>query len=117
MKGKRFHRQQALLQVYAKASPKLKKAIIQHSDDDFIHALIDVVGNTLRGNIGNIPPKMMKQMYKHKRTMRYIAQCCKNKNTAAKRARPRLNQVGGFIIPGLIKLASVVVPAIASAFS
>ena len=101
MKTKRIRRKHHdLLHVFATANPKFRKAIVKNADDDFIQALLNISKSILYGNKKDIPLKTYRKLYKHRNSLRKMAECCYLKRSQRiPKARHQLanDQVGGVI--------------------
>lgn len=104
MVKRRLNSHRHMINVLAEASPKLRKAILQHADKPLIQTLTEAVCNTLSGDIP-LKKNVQKQLQKYKAPLRSIA-CPKSKWKAKQRV---LIQHGGFL--------PILMPIIASALS
>ncbi len=102
---KRLKENKYLLYTLRKAQPKLRKAIIQHCDKDFIKTLSEISLNFLKGNIPH-SINTNKSLKKYKKKLRCLA--CSKRSVKSK--RNILNQKGGFL-PALIGgLLATIIP-------
>lgn len=85
--------------VLAVAKPELRKAMLFKSDDALIKAIVEIVLNTLNGNLP-ISKKVIRQMKPHRVIMRKIAN---KKKRQLKSHRRILVQKGGGFIPYVCK--------------
>lgn len=81
-----------MLYVLRKADKKLRKAIIENSDNDVIKTIIEIVYNTLKGNT-IIKPSIKSNLKKYKNELRRIS--CPKRSLSSK--RKVLIQKGGFL--------------------
>jgi hypothetical protein len=93
------------LQVLKSAKPKLKRAIIQNSDKELIHAINECALNVLRGNCPLSTCNKIK-LRKHRRSLRKVT----DKAIPLVTKKKVIIQRGGFLIP----LLTAVLPTIAS---
>lgn len=109
---KHLIQQKNLLKVLKTANPKLRRAILESADSNFIKGLVESVDNLLRGNIP-ITPSQKTQLQKKKKIFYKIqSQCCrKNKIIHTNKAAKLLNQSGG----ALPLLISALLPIITKA--
>lgn len=95
------------MELIKSASPRLRKTLINQADPNFIKAVVEIVANTLHGNIP-ISKHDKKILSKHKTYLRTVyKQCCSKKTpikVKQKEARKILNQKGGFAFAFLIPL-------------
>lgn len=75
-----------------KAKPKLRSAIVKHSDDGLIKAISEIALNTLNGN-NKIDNKTIRKLHPYKRQMRCLA--CSKRSSKSK--RKIIIQKGGFL--------------------
>jgi hypothetical protein len=61
-----------LLHVLSKANPKLRNAILLNSNDDFIKAVLEIIMNTINGNV-KICDKIKKKLKKYKSYLRELS--------------------------------------------
>ena len=98
------------MRVLKKASPRLRKAIIDNSENDLILALCEIISNVLTGNV-QLNPNQKKKLNVHKKSLRLLA----NRSVPIKTKR-KLLQKGGFLAallpPALSLLATIVGNAI-----
>lgn len=85
--------------VLAKAKPQLRKALLIKADNSLIKAIIEVVLNTLNGNL-HVPKQDVQKMRKHRKVMRQIAS---HKKRGIKAQRKRIVQYGGGFLPHVCK--------------
>jgi hypothetical protein len=97
----RLRRNLGLLRILADStqSPKLRRAIVQHSHDDLIGSVADCCHNVLNGRV-KLSPQRRKQLAVHRRAIRLLA----SPKAGLKRKRALLlkankQQTGGWIIP------------------
>lgn len=96
------------LSMLKSSNPKLRTAIINHSDPQFVKALIEALINLIKGNIPLSTQVLKKLKSKRKTLIQLNKDCCKkNRIVNIKKGRQRINQIGGifpFIIPPLLAL-------------
>ena len=86
--------------VLAVAKPELRKALLQKADDSLIRAIVEVILNTLNGNL-HVHKNDIKKMKRHKTVMRKIVA---HKKCRAKTHRKYLTQAGrGGFLPYVCK--------------
>ena len=95
------------LRVLHKASPKLRKAILQNSQTELILALCEIIANVLSGTV-KLSPRQKKRLHAHKSSLRHLA----DKRVPIKAKRQILTQKGGFLAallpPALTLLATII---------
>ena len=97
-----------VLKVVGQSKPKLRKAILEHCDNDLIQIICDCVYNVVKGNIPGINKKVVKKLVPHKKTLIKLT-----KRIPLKEKRKTLVQNGG-LLPLLFPLvAPLVAPLIA----
>ena len=92
----RIKRNYNVLHVLNKASPKLRKAILENSNTDLVLALCEVISNVLSGAVKLRGPVKQK-LKKHRSALRKVA----DKKVALKIKKQILAQKGGFL-PALL---------------
>ena len=80
-----------LLKFLAKGKPKIRKAIIDESGPEVIHALCECAQNTINGNV-KLSPAHFKKLKRYKKQLRLLA----DKKVGVKRKKREL-QKGGFV--------------------
>lgn len=101
-----FGRHACDLHYLIKATPAVRKAIIDKADNSLIYCICECVKNILHGNC-TLDPKEKKNLAKHKRDLRQLVK----KSVPIKQKR-RIIQKGGFLSALLAPLASMVVPLV-----
>ena len=86
-----------LLKVVGHSKPKLRKAILQHCDNDLIETICDCVYNVVKGNIPGVNAKVVKKLVPHKKTLIKLT-----KRIPLKEKRKTLVQKGGALLPLLL---------------
>jgi len=89
---KRIRKNKELIYLLSKSPSKIQRAIIRHTDDELIHAIIEIVLNTLKGNCC-IKGDTKCQLKKYKKTLRKLI--CPF--TPIQDKRKLLIQSGGFL--------------------
>lgn len=110
---KNLMKHKSYLEILSKADDKVRKLLIQNATPQQRHALIELIVNTVQGNI-KLTPKQINKLKKYKRYLHYICIICLNKkqnkivNVNKAEAKKGVVQVGGilpFLIPPLLALA------------
>ena len=98
-----------LLHAVKEASPKLQKAILCTSDDDFIKCLSECCHNICKGNI-KLSEKEESELKKHCAAVRQLA----SRSVSLKRKRQVLQQKGSGLITAVVApiLASLLLTAL-----
>ena len=92
---------------------KLRKAILEHADPDFIRALCECAKNILQGNV-KMASDEKSRLRKYQTKLRLLAR----KNVSVKQKRRKLQQTGGFLPALLAPLAaSVLIPLLRQLFA
>jgi len=92
---KHLEKHSPILEVLQKASPKLRKAILEQCDSQVICVLSEIILNLLNGHI-NLSSKQKQKLKKYKNKFRELAsQCNQSKRINKKTARKLLIQTGG----------------------
>lgn len=92
---KHIEKHSHLLDVLQKASPKLRKAILEQCDNQVICVLSEIILNLLNGQF-NLTTKQKQKLSKYKKYFRALAkQCNRSKHINKKNARKLLIQTGG----------------------
>ena len=91
-------RNSALLTVLAKSKPKLRKAILNAAEDDFIEALRQCLLNVWFETV-KLKPKTSKKITPHSKDIKFAAD---KRNSVIKR-RKRLVQKGEGFLPFLLQ--------------
>ena len=103
-------RHKAFFEVLRNADPKLRKAMIQNAQPDIIHALVELIVNTVKGNVP-LTPIQKRKLSKHKRILRRICMhCLKGKkiiNGRHKDTRKLVVQSGGILPLFLLPLLAL----------
>ena len=90
-----------LLQTLMSSKPILRKAIIEHATPDLIHAVTEIIWNTLKGVI-TLTDEQKRRLSRHKKEFRALV----NKKLSVKKKRKILNQKGtGAALAALIPIA------------
>ena len=90
-----------LLQTLVASKPILRKAIIDHASPDLIHAVTEIIWNTLKGVI-TLTDDQKRRLSRHKKEFRALV----NKKLSIKKKRKILNQKGtGAALAALIPIA------------
>ena len=90
-----------LLQTLISSKPVLRKAIIDHATPDLIHAITEIIYNTLKGVI-ELTPDQKRRLSRYKEQFRALV----NKRLSVKKKRKILNQKGtGAALAALIPVA------------
>ena len=108
--SERIQRHACDLHYLLKATPAVRKAIIDKADSSLISCICECVKNILKGHCA-LQPKEKKNLAKHKRDLRQLV----NKSLPIKEKR-RIIQKGGFLSALLAPLASMVVPLVSKLF-
>lgn len=107
---KQIAKHRYMLEVLKACSPKLRKAILQNSDEELICVLAEIIVNLMEGNI-KMSPSQKQKLIPFKRIFRAIVkQSCTAKVDKTK-LRKQVVQTGG-ALPFLIPL---IAPLIAKA--
>ena len=99
----RIQKHKDFIKVLLKAKPKLRQALLTHSDTDCIRCLCDIVFNIRTGKI-SLSSKERKKLKKYKMLMKNVT----TKNVPLKRRRSIFIQKGG-------GLFTILLPAVLSA--
>lgn len=92
---KHFEKHLHILEVLKKASPKLRKAILEQCDSQVICMLSEIIINILNGQLAVTPNQKIK-LRKYKKHFRALANhCSTSKRINKKKARKTLIQTGG----------------------
>ena len=90
-----------LLQTLVASKPILRKAIIDHASPDLIHAVTEIIWNTLKGVI-TLTDEQKRRLSRHKKEFRALV----DKKLSIKKKRKILNQKGtGAALAALIPIA------------
>lgn len=108
--SKRIERHACDLHYLLKATPVIRKAVIDKADSSLISCICECAQNILEGNI-ELQPKEKKSLTKHKKDLRQLIK----KSVPIKQKR-RIIQKGGFLSALLAPLASMVVPLVSKLF-
>ena len=96
-----------LLQTLVASKPILRKAIIEHASPDLIHAVTEIIWNTLKGVI-TLTDEQKRRLSRHKKEFRALV----DKKLSVKKKRKILNQKGtGAGLAALIPIALAVLSA------
>lgn len=104
MKGLEKHRY--MFEVLKSATPKLRKAILQNSDDDLICVLAEIILNIMRGHVP-VSNQQKQKMKRYKTLFRNIVRQCSRHQPNKKLLKKQIVQTGGalpFLIPLLAPL-------------
>ena len=110
---KNLMKEKLYLKFLIKADKKVRNHLIENATPKQRHALIELIVNTVQGNL-KLSPTQLKKLRKYKNHLRYICIICLNRkqnkiiNVNKKEAKKSVVQVGGvlpFIIPPLLALA------------
>lgn len=93
-----------LLYILNKAKPRLRNAIINHCDSEFIKTLSEISLNFLKGNITH-SKNINKKLKKFKKKLRTLA--CSKRSVKVK--RNILNQKGGFLPTLIASLLPIII--------
>ena len=96
-----YHR----LHVLKDSSPKLRRAILAHSDRELINSVGECALNVLQGNV-KLSKRKKRRLHKFRRQLRTVA----DRHVPLPRKKKVIIQSGGFLVP----LLSAVLPTIAS---
>lgn len=97
---KHIEKQRYMLEVLKGASPKLRKAILQNSDDELICILAEIIVNLMEGQI-QITSQQKQKFTPYKKLFRTIVKQCGHHPNKSK-LRRHIIQTGGalpFLIP------------------
>lgn len=104
---KNIYKHRNILEVLSKASPALRKAILQHADKSTICILAEIIVNLMQGHL-NLSQSQKKKLKPYKRQFqRLVAICHRRKHINKIKTRRVLLQSGGalpFLLPLLIPL-------------
>ena len=93
---------------------KLRKAILEHADPDFIRALCECAKNILQGNV-KMASDEKSRLRKYRSKLRLLAS---KRGLSMKQKRRKLQQTGGFLPALLAPLAaSVIIPLLRQLFA
>lgn len=101
----RAHPHKALLEVLKLAKPKLRKAILHHSEKALILSLCEICENLLLGNIP-LSPTQKNQLKRYRTHFRRLAQRGEGWHVKKK----YLTQTGGAFLPLLLSAVASVLP-------
>lgn len=107
---KHLEKHRYMFEVLKNASPKLRKAILQNSDDELICVLAEIIVNLMEGNV-KLSPQQKQKMKPYKFLFRTIRKQCNRHHPNKKMLRRKVVQTGG-ILPFFIPLLA---PLIAKA--
>ena len=92
------------LKLLAGATPKLKKAIIQHASPDVVKAIAEIVLNMLKGVI-KLSPQQKQRLSRYKKQLYSLA---KKGVSIAKKRKVLLQKGGGAGLAALLPIAIAV---------
>lgn len=95
--SRRLRENSELLTVLAKATPKLRRAILKSCNRELLKTIFEVTLNVLRGVVP-INDKQKKKLRRYKTVLRTLA----DKKVSIKKKQESLNQTGGNFLPFLI---------------
>ena len=90
-----------LLKVLGRSKAKLRKAILQHCDNEVINTICDCIYNVVKGNVPGVKEKEIKKLVPHKKTLIKLSQ-----RIPLKEKRKTLVQKGGAVLPFLLPLVA-----------
>ena len=90
-----------LLKVLGRSKAKLRKAILQHCENDLIATICDCIYNVVKGNVPGVKEKEIKKLVPHKKTLIKLSQ-----RIPLKEKRKTLVQKGGAVLPFLLPLVA-----------
>lgn len=95
--SRRLRNNADFLRVLAKASPKLRRAILSCCHSELIKAICEVTLNVLRGVVP-VNQQQKEKLKRYKKVLRALA----DRKVSLKKKREHLNQTGGNFLPVLL---------------
>ena len=93
-----------VLIVLGRSKTKLRKAILQHCDNEVIETICDCICNIVKGNVASVREKEIKKLVPHKKTLLKLTQ-----RIPLKEKRKTLVQNGGAVLPFLLPFVAPLV--------
>jgi len=92
-----LEKHRSMLEVLQKASPKLRKAILQNSNDELICVLAELIVNFMEGHV-TISKQQKQKLKPYRKMFRNVVNNCSNhKLKNKKKIRKTIVQSGGFL--------------------